>query len=460
MKWNLKPLAILGGLAVAGASLATPPVVDGYLDAVYGPPVALNDTQTQFGDNTADISPWATGSEINAIYAYRDFDALYLFIPGNLETNYNKLDIFIDRGYGVGQNRLLFGQSDVNFGALKRMAEDPEGAGNGLTFDPNFAPDWWFTVSNGDGGGYTAWYDHAQIGNPEFVNGYLGYNFGSGPLSGGTNPFNFEGAVNNGNTYGVEGGTWLTASALTGLERGVEIKIPLSMIGAEGPIKVCAFVNGGGHDYVSNQFPTGIVGGRNLSSDNFGNYVDVRNLNLGLVNHDQYVVVPPYTQEPMGTVTGKVVLPGTPNPNWISMVFRRLPTGQSDGGAQEYATVNAQLDASGNFTVMAPGQGVWELTTKFRSNLRRTVLVDTSNGSATGVELKLLAGDIDRDEAITVFDYNYLSENFDKTSDDPAWYDADANGIRPIDSDLDFDGAVTVFDYNLLSENFDMVGDA
>ncbi len=46
-----------------------------------------------------------------------------------------------------------------------------------------------------------------------------------------------------------------------------------------------------------------------------------------------------------------------------------------------------------------------------------------------------------------------------KSNADSDWYDVGGNGFAPLDADLDRDGSVTVFDYGYLSDNFDKNGD-
>ncbi len=75
------------------------------------------------------------------------------------------------------------------------------------------------------------------------------------------------------------------------------------------------------------------------------------------------------------------------------------------------------------------------------------------------MNLEFTNGDIDNDNAITVFDYGILSDYFDQSSADANWTTVGANGARPKDADLDGDGAVTVFDYGILSDHFDRSGD-
>ena len=70
---------------------------------------------TQFGDND-DPDPFtANGSELCGLYATVADGYVYLFFPGNLESNYNKFELFIDFDDSVGQNVLRDDNPDVDF---------------------------------------------------------------------------------------------------------------------------------------------------------------------------------------------------------------------------------------------------------------------------------------------------------------------------------------------------------
>ena len=78
------------------------------------------------------------------------------------------------------------------------------------------------------------------------------------------NSIGLEMAFNNSNIAGVEGGS---GAVVTGdpqnVITGLEFSIPLSALGnPAGDIKLLAFINGSGHDYVANQFSgTGVLTG-------------------------------------------------------------------------------------------------------------------------------------------------------------------------------------------------------
>ncbi len=262
------------------------PTVDGACDTGYGAAVATQNTQTQFGDsNLGQVGP-ANGSELDEMFCAIAGNRLYLHISGNLESNFNKLEIFFDTRAG-GQNRLRGDNPNVDFNGLNRMGDN--GTGNGMTFDEGCDVDYYLSATGG-GSPYTMYVNYAELasadGSVPGIGRYLG-NTGAGSngvLQGGDNPDHILVTINNSNTAGVTGGTGPADGS--GVTTGFEASIPLAAIGlsdASQPFKVVAFVNGGGHDFVSNQVLGGIGGGENLA--------DPRNVNFALIAGDQCVLV-------------------------------------------------------------------------------------------------------------------------------------------------------------------------
>jgi len=227
-------------------------VTDGALDGAYGPALHTQTTQTQFGDATDGVPGFTNGSELDIAYGTIDGTTLRLFLGGNLQSNFNKLEIFIDC-IGGGQNRLRGDNPNVDFDGLNRMGDD--GSGNGLNFDDGFEADFYVTMTNGDGGaGHAIFANYAELLTG---GGGAGYYLGqaaaqNGTLSGGSNPNGIELTLDNSNTAGVDGGCGASSGA--GVTTGMELAIPLSALGnATGCFKVSVMVNGGGHDFLSNQ---------------------------------------------------------------------------------------------------------------------------------------------------------------------------------------------------------------
>lgn len=271
-------------LAVTPASLAQI-VVDGTADKAYGNALAVQNVQTQFGDSNSGQIDVANGSEINGLFARVEGGVLYMVIAGNLESNFNKLEVFLDTSEG-GQNRLRGDNPNVdNNNGLNRMGDD--GTGNGLTFDECFTANFFVTTTCGG----TPFSTYANIAQVLTDGGGIGAYIGSGGA--GTNiiddtKYGVKVGYNNSNTAGVVGGTGDAGTTGSGVRTGVEIALPLSLIGVDpvSPqnIKVCAFVNGGGHDFASNQFIGGLGAG-------YANLAEPRAINLAAIPGNQYVVV-------------------------------------------------------------------------------------------------------------------------------------------------------------------------
>lgn len=288
-------LLAAGVLLSAHAATSSAAIVDGQLDGSYGPPIVTQTTQTQFGDSNLGAIDAANGSELDVAHGYVSGGVLYLFLGGNLETNFNKLELFID-GIAGGQNKLRGDNPDVDFNGLNRLGDD--GSGNGLTFDAGFEPDFYITLTNG-GGPTQVFSNFAELlTGGGGSGGYLGQATpGSGTLSGGTNPFGIELTVDNSNTGGVSSGC--DASSGAGVSTGIELAIPLAAIGnPTGCITVSAMINGSGHDFLANQ----VLGPLPVGTCNLG---EPRAVNFETLAGSQYFTVCP----PVPTTTtswGKV----------------------------------------------------------------------------------------------------------------------------------------------------------
>lgn len=104
-----------------GSAAAAQPQIDGVRDGFYGPPMVVQTSATAFGVNDVGQVDEANGSALFSGLAFVSGRTLYLHLAGNLETNFNKLELFIDSGPG-GQNRLRGDNADVDFNGLNRMA--------------------------------------------------------------------------------------------------------------------------------------------------------------------------------------------------------------------------------------------------------------------------------------------------------------------------------------------------
>ncbi len=154
-----------------------------------------------------------------------------------------------------------------------------------------------------------------------------------------------------------------------------------------------------------------------------------------------------------GTITGTLDLGGV-DATWAS---GRTFNWELRDGATVVQSGTFSPDSSFNFSITTSATGTHDLYIigkPFLGKLTPSVAV-----GATGVTVTMKNGDIDGDNAVTVFDYGVLSDYFDKSSADSDWNTVGANGSTPADADIDGDGSVSVFDYGIISDDFDLVGD-
>lgn len=271
----MKLLSLVAFACVSAIACAAP-IMDGTADAVYGTPLFVQDTQTGFGDSNLGVTNYANGSEIDAIYTYVEGGVLYLLIAGNLESNFNKLELFFDTKSG-GQQILLNTNPDVDFNGLNRMA--------GLIFDNGFEPDYWVGITGG-GDPYTMYSNYAELLTDGGGQGYyMGYSsaVSDGTLQGANNPYGYRVTIDNSNIGGVDGGNGPASGA--GVTTGVEIAVPLASLGFPwGDIRACIFVNGQGHDFMSNQMAA--------SLGNYNNPGDPAFVDLSVYPNDQFLTIP------------------------------------------------------------------------------------------------------------------------------------------------------------------------
>jgi hypothetical protein len=272
-------LGFAGALALACAAHAVP-VVNGTVDAEYGPAFTVQTNPTSFGDSNLGQVGFANGSELDAGYAAIANGRLYIMLSGNLESNFNKVDLFIDSVAG-GMNRLT--PIPNNQGNFNAMADD--GSGNGLTFDPVFAADHWIRM-NGGGGTPDIFVDYAQL-NPPSAGFFSGQTTPTnGTLVGGNGGPVIEGTWNNSNITGVTGTTAPNDAA--SVSTGMEFSISLADIGnPTGAIHISAFINGSGGDFLSSQ----VLGPVNNGGNHLGG---PRTVNFNQHAGDQFftIIVP------------------------------------------------------------------------------------------------------------------------------------------------------------------------
>jgi len=168
LQWFILCAAVLGAVAMCDRALAVP-TLDGSADPNdgYGAALSTQHTDTQFGNATFDdLIASGGGSEIDQVFGKIENGRLYMVFAGNLENNFNKLQIFVDSVAG-GVNKIdgdIFtpldnnvpfgldpfccggfvppaGGNTDNIGALQRM--------DGMTFDASFSADYAMIFTHG-----------------------------------------------------------------------------------------------------------------------------------------------------------------------------------------------------------------------------------------------------------------------------------------------------------------------
>jgi hypothetical protein len=285
-------LLLVGLLA---APLSAQVTVDGTRDGAYGSALAVQTVQTQFGDANPN-----GGSELDAGYGLISGGNLYLMLTGNIEANFNKLEIFIDSKAG-GQS--VFDSSGND--NAQRM--------DGLAFDAGFTADYHIIFRRGnDNGNDKVDLDFANLG-AQSASGYFdimtgGGLDGTGSTGTGVNASPISVGYDNSNTLGVTGGTGAAdQTAAAAVSTGLELSIALSDLGyVGGPINVMVGQNGGGHDFWSNQFLGGLpqdlmnqgapntgTGTHNLGGDGLGNFTGEGAIDFTLLAGDQFFTIIP-----------------------------------------------------------------------------------------------------------------------------------------------------------------------
>ncbi len=259
--------------AMCSASFAQVTVDGTRVGDSYGAALAVQTVETGFGDNF---------SELNAGYGTIDAGRLCFILTGNIEGNFNKLDIFIDSVPG-GENTFTANPGN-------------DGVGNmtGFTFDAGFEADYMLIFRRGnDFGNDKADLNFHQLGGgaDEYTDIFVGQAFeqeGSASVGpGSVNASVIDVAYDNSNVAGVGGGGGATADqvAAAAVETGFEICIDLADLGnPPGDIKISPFVNNGGHDFAANQWLGGLP-------DGFGNIGNLTAVDLSTFDGDQFFTV-------------------------------------------------------------------------------------------------------------------------------------------------------------------------
>ena len=250
-----KLLMLVGATGLICLPVKAAITVDGMLDAGYGSALAVQSVQTAFGDSTYNGTPNgpdADGSELDAAYGTVQGGYFYLFLAGNFQNNGNHVNVFIADGR-AGQNTLAAPTGNTLGPAM-----------NGSVFSSGFDATLALDLNDYQGTAYVE--EYSLVGTPS--GGYAGSFALSSGIGTGSPGGSIMYGLNNSNTGGVVGGTGAAdTGAASAVTTGLEIQIPLSMLGnPSGNIQVVADINGGGDGYLSNQFLPGLPSG----TDNVG----------------------------------------------------------------------------------------------------------------------------------------------------------------------------------------------
>lgn len=315
----------------------TAPTIDGRRDEaayVTFPQVAVG---TQFGSSNRNpaLRNRANGSEIDNVSAYiynngtpanPSDDFLVVHVAGNLESNFNKLYLFIDHNSLQGQNVIRNDNPDVSFNGLNRMGTNTAGSpstvapavlGDGLTFDTGFTADYWVSLAVGGGAEPAApnmFVDSAIMRSSSGSNadGLFGGQAANLATAGVPGVFNLAGApaggitidVDNSNSDAIPGsggvggrqnlagsGSQADITPPAGVGTGFEFKVNLNSIGyvPGNNIKVAGIIVGTSYDYMSNQAIGGLTSAGSLDPNNLG--APAKNTDFNSWDGNQFVTV-------------------------------------------------------------------------------------------------------------------------------------------------------------------------
>jgi len=270
----------LAAFGYAFGTLCAAPIVDGTRDGEYGDALAVQTVQTDFGDNA---------SEWNAAYGRIENGRLFLMFTGNLQSNFNKLEVFIDSTSG-GQSIFDSAGNDN----AERM--------DGLAFDAGFTADYHVIARRGLSKFDLDFADLAAQTATFHENVFAGADAGTGSTGIGVNAGPIDVGYDGSNTAGISGGTGAAdQDAARAVTTGLELSFSLADLDyTDGPINVMLGQNGDGHHFWSNQFLGGLEPPRgNLGGDEAGNFTGEGAINLQNFAGNQFFIVVP---EPSATL--------------------------------------------------------------------------------------------------------------------------------------------------------------
>jgi hypothetical protein len=290
-------MLMLALVALLSRPVASQIIVDGTLDAAYGSAIAVQTVETGFGDN---LSEW------NAVYAKVCNNRLHILITGNIEANFNKLNIFFDTKPGGEGQLSTLPEYDFNSGGT--WISQNQG---GMTFDSGFTADLHLYARTGGstfevdiidrlGGGSAA--VNGNTGSAAYAGGLASGTINPGTLANGTTVGNFLDeplffAMNNSNVAGIGGNTGTAANqkAALAVTTGFEFSIDVSDLPLDSKnLRIAIMQGNSNHNYVSNQTLAGLpVGTGNLGGDGAGGFTGtLSGVDFNNFAGDQFITVP------------------------------------------------------------------------------------------------------------------------------------------------------------------------
>jgi hypothetical protein len=231
-------------------------------------------------------------------------------LTGNIQNNFNKIDVFFDTKAG-GENVLSSAPRYDFFNGSRWISENF----GGMTFDSSFSADYHLFLRTGAGRAEVDFIDRqgglfnsvpgASAGGSNFAGGISTGTIAAGATGPNATGSSLGSALNFGyngnNAAGVGGGNGAAANqaAALAVTTGFEFSIALSDLGNPGAgdiIRIAPMVNNGDHNYLSNQFLGGLpVGTGNLGGNGTGGFTGtLSGINLNNFAGDQFftIVVP------------------------------------------------------------------------------------------------------------------------------------------------------------------------
>ncbi len=297
--------------ALLAASANAQIVIDGVRDAAYGSAVSVQTVETGFGDNQ---------SEWNAVYANISGGKLNILVTGNLEDNFNKLEVFFDSRAG-GEN-VMSSSPEYDFFDGGAWTSTYMG---GMTFDTGFGADYHMYARAGFGNFEVDFIDRLGGGGMA-VNGNTGAaaydgvnamgsvdpgNLANGSLVGNALSTSILFAMDNSNVAGIGGGNGAPADqdAARAVTTGYEFSIALSELNLDSnQIRLAIMQNNSDHNYLANQNFDGLpIGTGNLGGDGAGGFTGtLSGINFNNFAGTQFITI----KIPEPGSTGLILLAG------------------------------------------------------------------------------------------------------------------------------------------------------